>query len=175
VYVAASRFTPPDAVRARGAAAITVPDERWGRCDLKTIQLLPNVLAKQRATRAGAYDAVHVRDGIVTEGAHTNLLAVLDGVIRTHPAGPRILSGITRELILEIAPELGLSTSEAPIRAVELSRAAEVFLTGTTTDVMPVVRLDGKPVGTGQPGPVALQLHAKLREQLHAMTTTPAA
>lgn len=175
VYVAASRFTPPDDVRARGAAAITVPDQRWGRCDLKTIQLLPNVLAKQRAAAAGAYDALQVRDGIMTEGAHTNAFAVLDRVVRTHPAGPHILSGITREIVLEVAAEVGLSTSEEPIRAVDLSRATEVFLTGTTTDVMPVVRLDGKPVGTARPGPVSLQLQARLRERLHAMTATPSA
>jgi D-alanine transaminase len=176
VYAAASRFTPPDDARTRGAAAITVPDLRWGRCDLKTIQLLPNVLAKQRAAAAGAYDAVQVRDGIVTEGAHTNVFALLGGVLRTHPAGPRILPGITREIVLELARELELTTSEEPIPAAELPRAAEVFFTGTTTDVMPVVRLDGHALGGGRPGPVAGQLQAKLLERLHATTTgvTPA-
>ena len=168
VFVSASRFTSPDEQRARGAAAITVPDVRWSRCDLKTIQLLPNLLAKQRAAAAGAYDAIQLRDGVVTEGAHTNVFTVMDGGLRTHPAGPHILSGITREIVIEIAGELGVRVREEPVRAAELPRAREVFFTGTTTDVMPVVQLDGKPVGDGRPGRVTLQLQDKLRERLNA-------
>lgn len=166
VYVAASRFKPPDDLRTHGAAAITVEDIRWGRCDLKTIQLLPNVLAKQRAARAEAFDAVQVRDGVVTEGANTSVFAVLDGVVRTHPADRRILAGITREIVLELIRDAGLSAREEPIAVSELSHASEVFLTGTTTDVMPVVRLDGRPVGAGRPGPVAQQLQVRLRDRM---------
>lgn len=170
VFVSASRFKSPDEVRARGAAAITLPDVRWTRCDLKTIQLLPNVIAKQRASQAGAYDAILVRDGIVTEGAHTNFFAVQGGVLRTHPLGPGILGGITREIILDIAAELGIPSSDAAIRAAELPAADEMFFTGTTTDVMPVVKLDGKPVGGGRPGAVAGRLQEKLRERLDAIS-----
>jgi D-alanine transaminase len=166
LYVAATRFNVLDDLRARGAAAITVEDVRWGRCDLKTIQLLPNVLAKQRAAGADAFDAIQVRDGIVTEGANTNVFAVLDGIVRTHPPGPRILGGITREIVLELMRDPALPAREEPIMVAELARASEVFLTGTTTDVMPVVRLDGRPVGTGRPGPVARQLYAMLRERM---------
>jgi D-alanine transaminase len=166
VYVAAGPFTPQDDLRARGAAAITTPDIRWGRCDLKTIQLLPNVLAKERAATADAFDAVQVRDGVVTEGANTNVFALIAGVGRTHPADQRILAGVTREIVLELAGELGLPTREEAIAVTELAAASEVFLTGTTTDVMPVVRLDGRPVGDGRPGPVARQLHERLRERM---------
>jgi D-alanine transaminase len=166
VYVAAWPFTPPDEVRARGAAAITIPDIRWGRCDLKTIQLLPNVLAKQQAAVAGAFDAVQVRDGVVTEGANTNVFALIAGVVRTHPTDRRILAGVTREVVLELARELGLPTREEAIAVAELPEASEVFLTGTTTDVMAVVRLDGRPVRDSRPGPVARQLHERLRERM---------
>lgn len=166
VYVAARRFIPLDELRARGAGAITVADIRWGRCDLKTIQLLPNVLAKQRAARADCFEAVQVRDGVVTEGASTNVFAVLDGVLRTHPADRHILPGVTREIVLDLARALGLPAREEAITLAELSRASELFVTGTTTDVMPVVRLDGRPVVAGQPGPVARQLHARLRERM---------
>lgn len=169
VFVSASRFKSPDELRVRGAAAITLPDVRWTRCDLKTIQLLPNVMAKQRASQAGAYDAILVRDGIVTEGAHTNVFVVLDGVLRTHPVSPGILSGITREIVLEIAAELGLPAREEAVRAAQLPAAEEVFFTGTTTDVMPVVKLDGKPLGSGRPGAVAGRLQEKLRERLDAV------
>src|SRR5262245_29867727 len=88
VFLSASRLAVPDEIRTRGAAAIAIPDLRWGRCDLKTVNLLPNVLAKQQAVAAGAFEAVLVRDGIVTEGASSNVLAVKDGVLRTHPLGP---------------------------------------------------------------------------------------
>jgi D-alanine transaminase len=175
VFVAASRFPSREDLRRRGAAAITEPDVRWGRCDLKTIQLLPNILAKQRAEAAGAYDALLVRDGLVTEGAQSNAFMVLDDVMRTHPPGPRVLTGVTRDVVLEIAAELGLPVREEAVHAIDLSRTSEVFFTGTTTDVMPVVQIDGRPVGTGRPGPVARQLQEKLRERLDAVTASPLA
>jgi D-alanine transaminase len=166
VYMAASRFTPPDDARARGATAITVPDLRWERCDVKTIQLLANVLAKQRAAAAGAFEAIQVRDDVMTEGAHTNVFAVLDGVVRTHPTGRHILPGVTRDIVLELARDLKLPVQEEAVPAAQLPRAAELFLTGTTTDVLPIVRLDGQPVGDGRPGAVAQQLHAALSQRL---------
>lgn len=171
VYVAARSFSPQEDLRAQGVAAITVPDVRWARCDLKTIQLLPNVLAKQRAVQAGSYDVLQVRDGVVTEGAATNVFALLDDVIHTHPADHHILPGITREIVLELAGEMGLSLREAPVAVADLPQASEVFFTGTTTDVMPVVRLDGTRVGGGRPGPVARKLQQALRETMEGERT----
>jgi D-alanine transaminase len=154
VYMAATAFTPASAGQAEGVAAITQPDLRWGRCDLKTVNLLPNVLAKQHAVEAGATEALLVREGVLTEGSHSNVFALIGGKLRTHPASPRILGGITRRIVLRLAEEAGVSVEETPIRMTELGAAEEIFLTGTTTDVMPVRQIDNRPVGIGRPGSV---------------------
>ena len=166
VYLSVARFTPPLALRETGAAAITHPDIRWMRCDVKTINLLPNVLAKQRAVEAGALEAILVRDGIVTEGSSTNVFGVIDGELRTHPKSNLILPGITRAVVLELAAELDLPIRETPLRSEDFGRVSEVFLTGTTTDVMPIVQLDGRPVGDGRPGPIAQVLGEGLAARL---------
>src|SRR5437879_7632693 len=114
VFLRTNRLAAPDDVREPGAAVITTPDLRWERCDLKTVQLLPNVLAKQQAVAAGAFEAVFVRDATLTEGASTNLFAVIGGALRTHPATQRILPGITREGILELANAQGLAGAGQP-------------------------------------------------------------
>ena len=164
VYASAAPFTPPHDRRGTGVAAITLPDQRWARCDLKTVNLLPNVLAKQAAMAAGAYEAVLVRDGAITEGSTTNVFGVIDGRIYTSPRSNYILPGVTRDVVLELAHRLGFSVHEEPMFASEVSRLGELFLTGTTNDVMPVVTLDGRPVGDGRPGPVAARLYAALAD-----------
>lgn len=157
---------PPAGVCERGASIITVEDLRWGRCDLKTTQLLPNLLAANRAYRAGAFEAAFVGPGgDVRECCSANLFAVLGGEIRTPPRGPHILAGITRELVLELARAVGLQAAECPISRAELGRATEVFLTGTSIGILPVTRVDGLPVGEDRPGPIALQLAAQFEEQ----------
>jgi D-alanine transaminase len=149
---------------------ITTPELRWARCDLKTVNLLPNVLAKQRAVAAGAFEAVFVHDGVMIEGASSNTFAVIAGVLRTHPATHRILAGITREVVLELAAELGIPVSEQPVAVDELARASELIVTATTADVMPVVRVDGRVVGDGRPGPIALALHRALLARMERRT-----
>jgi D-alanine transaminase len=168
VYASASRFVVPRDQREAGVKAITFPDFRWLRCDLKTVNLLGAVLARQAATEAGAYEAVLLRDGIVTEGAATNVFAVVDGVLRTHPLGNLVLPGITRQVLVEIMKENGIALVEKPVTQSELLRATELFLCGTTTDVNPVIALDGKPVGAGTPGPVTRRLQALLDSRLYA-------
>jgi D-alanine transaminase len=162
VFLSASRLKVPEDVRARGAQVITTPDLRWARCDLKTVNLLPNVLAKQQAVAAGAFEAVFMRDGLMIEGASSNTFAVIGGVLRTHPATHRILAGITRDVVLELAADLGIPVAEQPVTAGELAGASEVMLTATTADVMPVARVDGRVVGDGRPGPIARALHKAL-------------
>lgn len=160
-----ARPVDPELVES-GVAAITHPDERWGRCDIKSVNLLPNVLAKQRAVEAGAYEALFVRDGVVLEGASSNLFAVLDGRLVTYPLGPRILAGVTRGVVLELARELGLPVVEGPIRVSDLDRATELFITSTTAEILPVVRVDGHPIGDGRPGPVTRALYTAFRERI---------
>jgi D-alanine transaminase len=146
-----------------GVGVLLVPDERWARCDVKSTALLPNVLANQAAQEAGAEEAVFVRDGLLTEGSHTNVAAVFDGRVWTHPEGPRILSGVTRQVVLALCGEVGVPVEERPIPATDLAGADEVFLMSTTAEVLPVVAVDGRPVDAGVPGPVTRALLAAFR------------
>jgi D-alanine transaminase len=158
VYVSASPFTPMDDARDSGVRVITVPDIRWGRCDIKAVNLLPNVMAKQEAVVAGAHEALFVRDGVVTEGAATSVFAVAGGAVLTHPLSTAVLPGVTREVVLELAHAARLPVREEPVGLDALLAADEVFLTSTTNDVMPVVAVDGRTIGAGRPGPVSRQL-----------------
>jgi len=159
--------------RPSGLTAITVSDPRWARCNIKTTMLLPNSLAKQRAADAGAYEAVFVsEDGLVREGASTNVFVVLDDVIYTHPDDQRILPGITRAIVLDLAQAEGLTVKQQPVQVERLQDAHEVFLTGTTTDVGPVIRIDDRPVGNGKIGPVTAALMHKYSELLADETGT---
>lgn len=152
-------------VRAAGAVAICVPDQRWARRDIKSINLLPNVLAKQQAYDAGAFEAIFVEpDGRVTEGSSTNVFAILDGRICTHPADHYILGGITRDLVLGLARRLEMEIREEPFQVEALRAADEVFLSGTTTEVLGVTRLDGAPMGSGSVGPLTRRLQTAFEE-----------
>jgi D-alanine transaminase len=166
VYISVARFTPYSELAQSGAPAITHPDLRWGRCDLKTLNLLPNVLASQVAKERGAFEAMLIRDGVVTEGTKTNFFGVVDGSLRTHPSDNHILPGITRSVLHDLARSVSIDIDETPIRSSEIPRLSELFLTGTTTDVMPVVRLDDKPVGKGKPGELTRKLQRVLAESL---------
>jgi len=170
IFAMANRFKPAEELRRSGATCITMPDIRWLRCDIKTIQLLPNVLGKQAAAEAGALDVLFVRDGVITETSHANVLAVIDGAIRTHPTNNLILAGITRAVVLEIARDLGMRVDETPFTPGELPRASEIFLAGTTTDVMPIIRVDDVVIGGGTPGPIATTLFRELRQRLDGLT-----
>ena len=130
-------------------------DIRWGRCDIKSVNLLANVLARQRAKEAGVFEAILVREGMVTEGSVSNVMVVRNGVVQTAPEGYRILSGVTRAIVLELARKEGIPVTESFVTREELLAASEVFLTGTTVEVLPVVRVDGHMIGGGSPGPVS--------------------
>jgi len=144
---------PPE-IFVQGVGAITFPDIRWLRRDIKSINLLPNILARQKAVQSGVYEAILVQeDGKVTEGAGTNLFAVIGGVLRTHPTGPRILPGITRGLVIETAREMGLRLEERAFRKDEMLAAEEVFLTGTGDEVLGIVEIDEERIADGKVRP----------------------
>ena len=150
----------PD-VRRTGVSACTREDLRWGRCDIKSVNLLANVLAREEAKKACVFEAILVRDGFVMEGALSNVMAIQDGVIMTAPEGPRILSGVTRTVVLELAKKDDIIIEERFIPVDVLYRADEVLLTGTTLEVLGVVQIDGRIIGSGQPGPITKTLAAR--------------
>lgn len=169
VYGFAKEFRRPERSRwEEGFQAVTVPDRRWARVDIKTVSLLGNVLAQQAAVDAGVDDAILLRDGVALEGAHSNLFAVFDGTVVTHPVSNVILPGITRSYVLEMARGMGLEVEERPIQVEELAGADEAFFTGTTTEVKPCVRIDGRAVGNGSPGPVTTRLYDAFLERVDA-------
>jgi len=148
-----------------GVAVVTVPDIRWGRVDIKSVALLPNVLAKQAARDAGTHEAWLVDEaGRVTEGASSNAWIVAqDGKLITHPLGPDILPGITRSVVIDLIKAQGLTFEERAFSIEEAYAAREAFITSASQIVLPVVRIDGRPVGNGAPGLIA----AALRRDYH--------
>jgi D-alanine transaminase len=158
---------PDPYVKARqeGASVITVPDVRWGRCDIKSTNLLANVLAAQAAKEAGCVEALLCSDdGIVGEGTHTSFFSVLDGRLLTAPNSNHILPGITRGLVLRLAQRARIELQEHELCRPELARVSELFLTGSTSEVLPVVRVDEQPIADGKPGPITRRLQEAYRE-----------
>lgn len=157
----------PDEVHAKGIKAITVEDQRWGRCDIKTVQLLYNALAKQKALDSGAYDAIFVGpDNVVREGTSSNLFIIADQTVITHPLTPNILPGITRACLLQICKERSIPFQERFFDTSELYAANEAFLSGTTTEVLPLIEIDGHTIGKGLIGPVSKKLLTALRSKM---------
>jgi D-alanine transaminase len=140
-------------------AAVSRQDNRWSRCDIKSIALLPNVLLRQEAVAAGAREAILVREGVVTEGSASNVFVVRDGALFTPPKSPRILAGITRDVVVELAGREGLRCQETEVPETALGAADEIWVTSSTLEISPVIRLNGVPVGKGEPGPVWEQIY----------------
>jgi D-alanine transaminase len=170
VYMAVKPFVPRTDDLESGVNVILVSDQRWARCDVKTVGLTANILANQAAREQQAAEAVFVRDGALLEGTHTNLFAVRDGIVVTPPKTNYILGGITRMAVLEICRKAGIPSLETPLFETDLDRAEELMIVGTTTEVTPVVRIHGRPFRSGCPGAVTLRLQKALQE----MTRQPA-
>lgn len=147
-----------------GVHAVVLDDIRWRRCDIKATALLANVLLRQEAITRGAAEAVLIRDGMVTEGAASNIFAVLDGQLVTAPKGPFILPGITRDLILELARGNEIDCSERSLSVDELRAADEVWMTSSTKEILPIVDLDGTRVGEGRAGTLFWRMHGLFQD-----------
>ncbi|WP_432352292.1 D-amino-acid transaminase [Sporosarcina sp. A2] len=141
-----------------GVAVKTVDDIRWLRCDIKSLNLLANVLAKQDAYEAGCAEAVFVREGIVTEGSSSNMFGVKDGILYTHPANNLILNGITRRVVLKCCAENSIGVMEEPFTLEQFNDMDEVFLTSTTSEITPIISIDGRTIGNGEPGRITERL-----------------
>ncbi|MDO8437133.1 MAG: D-amino acid aminotransferase [Nitrosomonadaceae bacterium] len=152
-------LTPPKELLASGVAAITASDNRWLRCDIKAISLLPNVLLRQMAVDVGAVETVLLRDGFMTEGAASNIFVVKDGVLLAPPKNHLMLPGITYDVVLELAAAHDIPYEVREISEYEVRTAQELLLTSSTKEIMPITRLDGKPVGDGSPGRMFAQLY----------------
>jgi D-alanine transaminase len=148
-----------ETLREQGAKVKLLPDERWQNCWIKTLNLLPNLLAKQEAFEAGAFEAVLVRDGIVTEGSSSNIFLVKDGTLITPPATKHILHGITRIAVLSIAAELGVPVKEEQFAPDVMFEADEVFLTSTGIEIVPVTSVDNHNIGSGKPGDITKKVY----------------
>ena len=143
---------PDAATLAAGVAAITLDDIRWARCDIKATALLANVLMRQQAKEQGVMEAILIRDGMMTEGAASNIFAVVDDCLYTAPKSPHILPGITRDLVVELAEANDICCREQAITAEQLLQASEVWMTSSTKEILPITRINKQPVGKGKPG-----------------------
>jgi D-alanine transaminase len=167
VVMTVREFHPLDrSVQATGVEAMTTEDIRWGRCDIKSVNLLANVLARQQVKQARVFEAILVNSGLVTEGAVSNVMVVQGGTVVTAPEGPRILSGVTRAIVLDLALSEGVPTQERFVSQSDLYMADEVFLTGTTVEVLAVIRVDGKVIGDRRPGPITQRLAASFASRV---------
>jgi D-alanine transaminase len=165
-YTQLTEFLTPDEIRA-GVAVHPVEDYRWGRCNVKSTNLLAAIMGKEEARAAGAHEVLWIGPGsVVREGGSCNIFALLGGVLRTHPLGCHVLAGVTRGKVIELARGLGLEVHETAFDLQEITAASEVFLTATTRDVVPVVAVGGQAVGRGSAGPLTLKLADALRAEI---------
>jgi len=144
----------PESQKAKPVSAAVIPDPRWNSCDIKAISLLPNVLLRHQAREKGAYEAILIRDGYLTEGAASNVFIAKDGVVKTPPKGPKLLPGITRNLLVELLQKNDIPCEETEITESEVRNADEIWLTSSTKEIVPVIELDNKKVGDGEAGEI---------------------
>lgn len=166
VFVSVSELKDNSNQLVKGVKVILEEDIRWTRCDIKSISILPSTLAKTKAISQNAYEAIFHRDNLITEGSHTNFFAVKDGVVYTAPISNFILEGITREVIIELCAVNNIKVVEDYVRVDELKTYNEFFITGTTTEVTPVIQIDEWMVGSGKPGTVTRLIQSIFREHV---------
>lgn len=163
VYLEATPFTSPTRLQENGVAAIIVPDQRWGRCDIKTVCLLPNTLASQQAAEAGAHEAIFRRDGVLQECTHSSILFVKDNYLMAPPLTVFILPSVTRSVVLSLAHEESIRTTLQPCLEGELWGFQELLMLGTGSEIIPITSVNGRKIGTGIPGPITRKLQSAFR------------
>jgi D-alanine transaminase len=151
----------------KGIRVITREDIRWLRCDVKSIALLPNTMLYQQAVEQNAGECFLVRNGNYTEATHSNIMAVMGGTVYTHPDSNLILPGITKKVVIRLCDELCIPVTERPLASSETGQFDECFITGTGSEIMPVVEINGKPVGNGKPGPLTVRLQQEFFKISH--------
>jgi D-alanine transaminase len=171
-YAFASAFNPDKEARLKGVAISTAPDIRWARCDIKSVSLLGNTMSFQKAREKGMYECIFIRNGVITEASHSNVFFIKGSNLITHPPSNHILSGITRGIILELARKEGIRIIEDAVHAEELLQMDEVFLTSTSSEVTPVISIDGNQLGSGTPGEMTRRLIALTEDKLAAIIAT---
>lgn len=159
LFIRAREFKPyaPE-MFANGVKAISMEDFRWTRCDIKSIALLSNILSAQQAADCNAFESIFFRDGLLTEGSHTNVFAVLDNIVYTHPKSNHILSGISREIVIDLCKKNNISNIEKAITEEQLQRVDELFLVGTSTEIMPVIQVNDSKIGDGKVGVITRKI-----------------
>ncbi len=159
VFIRAREFTPySEELFQKGVKVITMEDFRWTRCDIKSTALLSNILSAQQAADCNAFESIFLRDGLLTEGSHTNVFAVIDDCVYTHPKSNHILSGISREIVIDLCRTNDITIIEKAITEEQLNNVDELFLVGTSTEVMPVVQLNEKTIRDGNSGPFSRRI-----------------
>ena len=162
ILITTGPFKPHTEEIEKGARVLLEDDIRWSRCDIKTIALIPNVLSRQRAVEAGAAETIWARDGFMTEGTHTNFCAVKDGTLITPPRSRFILSGVTRQVVLDLCRTMHIPLQETPLNKADIPALTECMIIGTTTEVTPVVKVNDWVIGDGLPGNVTRRLQKEL-------------
>jgi D-alanine transaminase len=164
VYLEAIPFSSPTDLHEKGAAAIIVPDQRWGRCDIKTTCLLANTLASQQATEAGAHEAIFRRDGVLHEGTHSSILFVKGNVLIAPPLTSFVLPSVTRSTVFSLAHDESIRTTIEPCLERELREFQEILMLGTGSEIVPIIAVNGQKIGTGAPGPITRRLQSAFRK-----------
>jgi D-alanine transaminase len=163
LYACARRLSPNRELPLQGVPVVSVADQRWSRCDIKATGLAANVLASQAAKEKNAFEALFVRGGFWLEGSRTNVFFVKNNVLRTAAADQFILHGVTRAVVLRLARSLGIENRESAVTTEEVAQVEEAFLAGTTIEILPIIKIDGRTISGGQPGPITCRLRDALR------------
>jgi D-alanine transaminase len=168
-YACAWGFIPEKDLQESGIKVMLKEDIRWSRCDIKSVALLPNTISFQEACESGLKECIFVRNGLVTEGSHSNIFFVIDGTLFTHPESNYVLSGITRKNIIRIAGEAGIKIREEAVQENRLRFVKEAFITNTSAEVTPVIEIGGNTLNEGVPGPITRKIRDKFDDEIKAL------